>query len=132
MAVAVYWVIGRKLRVGLSLLPYIWLVYGCAALLLLLAVAVFRLPLIGYPSESYLWLLAMAVFPQLLGHSSFNFALRYFPATYVALATQTEPILSALFAFFLFTEVPLNAEIVGSVIVLAGVAIASVGQSRAR
>ncbi len=132
VAVAIYWVIGRKLRTGLSLLPYIWLVYGCAAVLLLLAVAAFRLPITGYPSESYLWLLAMAIFPQLLGHSSFNFALRYFPATYVALATQTEPILSALFAFFLFTEVPLSTEILGSMIVLAGVTIASVGQSRAR
>lgn len=130
LGVAVYWVIGRKLRAELSLLPYIWLVYGCAAIVLLLAVAIFRLPLTGYPSESYLWLLAMAVFPQLLGHSSFNFALKYFPATYVALATQTEPILSALFAFFLFTEIPLTAEIIGSMIVLAGVTIASVGQSR--
>lgn len=130
ITVAFYFVIGRKLRARLSLLPYIWLVYGCAALTLLIVILLMRIPVTGYSAKGYLWLLAMAVIPQLIGHSSLNFALKYFPATYVGVTAQLEPVLGALIAFFLFQEVPFAVQIIGSAVVLTGVVLASVGQSR--
>mgnify|MGYP000116608859 CR=1 FL=1 len=47
----------------------------------------------------FLLLVATALIPQLIGHSSLNFALRYFPASYVGIAAQLEPVLSAIVAF---------------------------------
>lgn len=130
MAVAVYFVIGRKLRASLSLVPYIWLVYGCAAIFLVIVVIVSGIPLTGYSLQGYLWLVAMALVPQLIGHSSFNFALKYFPASYVGIAGQLEPVLSAILAFLLFTEIPASVQIIGSIIILSGVVLASLSQSR--
>jgi drug/metabolite transporter (DMT)-like permease len=130
VAMAIYLTIGRRLRGSLSLLPYIWLVYGCAAVILLIVVALSGIPVTGYSSEGYLWLVVLALVPQLIGHSSFNFALKYLPATYISIATQMEGIGSAIAAFFLFQEVPLPLQIVGSIALLLGVGLASWGQAR--
>lgn len=132
ITVAVYFVIGRKLRGKLSLLPYIWLVYGCAAIVLLGVVLIMGIPITGYSSQGYFYLVAMALIPQLIGHSSFNYVLKYFPATYVGIAVQLEPAFSAIIAFFLFSEIPLPFQIAGSAIILAGVVLASLGQSRSQ
>lgn len=130
VAVSIYYVIGRKLRSSLSLLPYIWLVYGCAAIILIIVVVLSGTPITGYSFQGYLWLVVMALVPQLIGHSSFNFALKYFPASYVGIAGQLEPVLSAILAFLLFTEKPASVQIIGSIIILSGVILASLSQSR--
>lgn len=130
VAVAAYFVIGRNLRATLSLLPYIWLVYSCAAIFLLILVAITKTPVLGYSLKGYLLLVATALIPQLIGHSSLNFALRYFPASYVGIAGQLEPVLSAIVAFLLLAELPTGIQIVGSVIIIIGVILASLGQTQ--
>jgi drug/metabolite transporter (DMT)-like permease len=129
-AVAVYFVIGRNLRATLSLLPYIWLVYSCAAIFLMVLVLATGTPILGYSLKGYLFLVLTALIPQLIGHSSLNFALRYFPASYVGIAAQLEPALSAIVAFLLFTEIPTGLQIIGSVVILCGVILASLGQAQ--
>ncbi len=129
-AVAVYFVIGRNLRATLSLIPYIWLVYSCAAVFLIILVIITGTPIFGFSPKGYFLLLATGLIPQLLGHSSLNFALRYFPASYVGIAAQLEPVLSAIVAFLLFTEIPTGIQIIGSIVILSGVVLASVGQTQ--
>ena len=130
VCVAIYLVIGRNLRARLNLLPYIWLVYSCAAIILLIVVIVGHVPTTGFPAQSYVWLVAVALLPQLVGHSSFNYALKYVSATFVGITTQLEPILSALVAIPVFGEIPGLLQIIGSATILVGVALASIGQNR--
>jgi len=127
---ALYLVIGRNLRAKLPLLPYIWVVYGIAALFLLVLVGITKTPVTGYSASGYLWIVVMALVPQLIGHTSFNYALKYFPATLVGIITQAEPIGAALAAFFLFSQLPTEAQIFGSGLILLGVIVASLGQRR--
>ncbi len=129
VCVAIYLVIGRNLRARLNLLPYIWLVYSCAAIILLIVVIVGHVPTTGFPAQSYVWLVAVALLPQLVGHSSFNYALKYVSATFVGITTQLEPILSALVAIPVFGEIPGLLQIIGSATILVGVALASIGQN---
>ena len=72
-----------------------------------------------------MWLLLLAIFPQLLGHSSYNYALRFLPATYVAVVALAEPIGTSLLAFVLLKEVPPLLTIVGAIVILIGIGIAS-------
>jgi drug/metabolite transporter (DMT)-like permease len=132
VAFACYLVIGRSLRAKLPLLPYIWLVYSAAALFLIAFVIFTRTPVAGYPAEGYLWILLMALFPQLIGHTSFNFALRYLSATYVSLAAQLEPIGSGIAALIAFRELPTPGQLLGSALIVAGVVLATYGQARRR
>jgi len=67
-----YLLIGRRLREKMSLIPYIFVVYGMAALILNIFMFSAGESLSGYPPKVYLWLLLLALVPQLLGHSTFN------------------------------------------------------------
>lgn len=128
VAVSVYMLIGRKLRTKLPVIPYIWLVYGIATLVMLLVILVTSTPVLGFSIEGYLVLLAMGLVPQLIGHSSLNYVLEYFPATFVSMFTQLEPIGSAILAVIFFSEYPPIEQIIGSAIIISGVLIASRGK----
>ncbi len=130
IAFAAYLVLGRRVRGDMALIPYIWFVYGLAGLILLGAIVITGTTVTGFSARGYFWIVIIALVPQLIGHSSFNFAVKYVPATIVGIFTQLEPIISATIAFILFQEMPLVQQIIGSVIVLAGVILASIGQSR--
>jgi drug/metabolite transporter (DMT)-like permease len=122
---AAYIIIGRRLRSQVSLLSYIFIVYGMAALTLLGIMLLSGGRLWGYPPLVYLWLLLLAVVPQLLGHSSFNWALRYLSAAYVSITLLGEPIGSTLLAYIFLGETPTALKIFGAILILAGIVIAS-------
>lgn len=130
LTVSAYMLIGRRLRAKLPVIPYIWLVYGIAALVMLAVVLWTKTPVLGFRLEGYLVLLVMGLVPQLLGHSSLNYILAYFPATLVSMFSQLEPVGSAVFAFILFRELPPGQQIIGSGIIIAGVFMASRGNIR--
>jgi drug/metabolite transporter (DMT)-like permease len=125
MAVAGYFLIGQRLRARLSLLAYVFPVYGTAAVVLMVTVLASGLPRIPHRPQTWLWLLLMALGPQIVGHSSLNWALRYLSPTYVTIATLGEPIGSTLLAWWLLGERPSLWAAVGGALILAGIAIAS-------
>jgi len=135
IAVSGYWLIGRRMRRGLALVPYVTVVYGSAALLLLAAAAITAQPLTGFKPSTYGWFLLLALLPQLLGHSSFNWALGHLPAAYVAVATLGEPIGAAILAFFFLGEAPTLLKAFAAFLILTGIFLAlerhpgSVGES---
>lgn len=123
--VAGYLMIGRQVRGRLTLATYVAVVYGTAMVTLLLIVLVARQPLLGFRAEAYFWVLALALGPQIVGHSTLNWALRYLSATFVSIVTLAEPIGSGLLAYLLLGEVVTASTFVGGVLVLAGIYIAS-------
>lgn len=129
-AVSGYLIIGRKLRAQISLIPYIFLVYGLCALALIAIMFAAGYSPLGYPARTYGWILLLAAFPQLIGHSTYNWVLRYIPATLVAIVTLVEPIGSAVLAYFVLHEIPTNGVLLGGLLILVGVYIVS-KQSRA-
>ena len=120
-----YMMIGRRVRRRLSLLAYIWLVYGTAAVVLVVWTALVGLPLTPYPPEAYGVIALLALGPQLVGHSSINYALRHLSATYVAVVTLAEPVGSTILAALFLKECPDLPQLGGAVLVLAGIVIAS-------
>ncbi len=120
-----YLMAGRRLRAALPLLPYVFVVYGLAAAALLAALGLSGRSLFGLAPATYLWLLLLALVPQLLGHSSFNWALRWLPASFVAVALLGEPVGSTALAWALLGEVPAPLVIGGAVLLLAGIAVAA-------
>ncbi len=123
-----YLLIGRRLRAELSLIPYIFIVYGMAALVLIVLMLAAGASPFGYQPATYIWLLALALIPQLIGHSTFNWALRYLPASFVSIALLGEPIGSTVLAYFLLQEIPGPLKVAGAALILAGIYTASPGQ----
>jgi drug/metabolite transporter (DMT)-like permease len=120
-----YFLIGRRLRARLSLLAYVFPVYCTAAVALALVVLIAGVPVLPQRQETWLWLILMALGPQILGHSSLNWALRYLSATYVTIAALGEPIGATLLAWWLLGERPSAWALTGGMLVLAGIVIAS-------
>jgi drug/metabolite transporter (DMT)-like permease len=131
VAVAGYLLIGRRLRAKLAVVPYIAGVYSVAAVALIVMATVARQSFTGYSPATYGWIIALALGPQLLGHSAFNWALAHLPATFVSVATLGEPIGSALLAYVIFGEAPTPVKMMGAVMILAGIVIASQKASQA-
>jgi drug/metabolite transporter (DMT)-like permease len=126
---ALYVIIGRKLRTGMSLIPYIFVVYGMAAIVLILIMLVAGDSPFGYPVQAYVWMILLGLIPQLLGHSSFNWALGYLSAAYVSITLLGEPIGTTILAYFLLNETPSGLEIFGAILILSGIFIASQSES---
>ena len=120
-----YILIGRRLRAKMSLIPYIFVVYGMAAIVLLAILGVSGERAFGYLPLTYLWLLLLAIVPQLLGHSTFNWALRYLPASLVSITLLGEPIGSTILAYLILKESPTPLKIAGAIMILAGIYVAS-------
>ncbi|HUI89899.1 MAG TPA: DMT family transporter [Anaerolineales bacterium] len=119
--VAGYLMIGRKLRRKMSLVPYVFLVYGMASVCLLTAVLAAHESVFGYHWLTYVWILLLALVPQLIGHSTYNWALAYLSAAFVAVMTLGEPIGSSILAYFILQEAPTVTVIAGGVLILIGI-----------
>ena len=128
--VAAYFLTGRSLRRRLSLLTYAGVVYAVCALALVPLMLLSHTQFMGY--EPRVWLLfgLMALGPQILGHTTFNFLLRDLSATVIAVAIMGEPVGASLLALFFFGETPPVFAVAGGALVLAGIYLGIVGQAR--
>ena len=127
---AAYLMIGRRLRAGLTLPVYIWLAYGVAALFLFAAAGASSAALTGFGLRSWLALIGLAVVPQLIGHTSYNWSLKHVSATFIAVVTLGEPIGSALLALIFFGETLAPLQALGFVLLLAGIYMSARGEGK--
>jgi drug/metabolite transporter (DMT)-like permease len=121
VTVAVYFLIGRSARSGgVGVLPYVITVYSSAAATLLVLALGSGTQLWGYSGETWFWLGALTLGPQIMGHTVFNWALRYVETSIVSGTILAEPVLSAFLAWLVLSEKPETATVVGGAVVLAG------------
>ncbi|MGG6295228.1 DMT family transporter [Leptolyngbya sp. AN02str] len=130
-AVSLYFLFGREAQQrGLAIRHHAAVTYSVGALLLL------PLPLLlgtgygNYPSSVYLYISFIALFPQLIGHTSLNWAVRWVSPTLVTLTILAEPIGSSLLGYVVFRENPGPLVGLGALTILLGVAIATLGAKR--
>jgi len=130
---AAYLVIGRRLRAGLGLVAYVTPVYGVAAVVLLTWAAVRGEAFRPYAPADWAIFAALAAGPMLVGHTGFNYALRYLPAYTVNVGVLAEPVGATLIAWALpaIAEAPSPWTLAGGAVVLAGVALTLLGSTRA-
>jgi len=127
---AVYLLLGRNLRPRLSLLSYVAICYGSAALFLWVAVIALQLPVSGYDTQTYAAFWAMALVSQIIGHSSYNWALKWFSTGFVAVALLGEPIGSTIMAYLIFDEGLTWSKLIGGLLILSAIYIAGAGEKK--
>lgn len=125
---SLYFLLGQQAQArGFSISGYIAVAYSLAAAILLPLSLIFGPGYLGYSPSVYFYLLLMALLPQLVGHTSFNWAVRWMSPTVVTLAILFEPVGSSFLAYFLFQEIPSPLLFMGASLLLFGVAIAAFG-----
>ncbi len=123
---ALYYVIGRRLRMTLDLWAYVGLVYSACLVTLLVIAALMRVPLGPFPRHEYGIFALLALGPMLLGHTGMNWALRHARAYQVNIVLLGEPIGATLLAALLpgIQEQPTAFTVLGGAFVLGGILIA--------
>ncbi len=121
--IAVYLTLSRRARQTTPLLPYSAATTAVGSMALLVPMLATDAAFTGYPSLTWLWILALAVVPQMIGHNSLIWAVRYVGATTVALVVLLEPLGSGGLAFLLFDERPTLLHGASAVVLLAGLAL---------
>jgi drug/metabolite transporter (DMT)-like permease len=124
IAASGYLLVGRRMRKEQDLFSYIFSVYSTAGLILVLFSLISQKHFFGYSSSTYLYLFLLALIPQLIGHTTFNWALKYLPVSMVAIAILGEPIGSTLLAYFILGEGLTVWKVLGGISIFAGILIA--------
>ncbi|MFZ4815333.1 MAG: DMT family transporter [Phototrophicaceae bacterium] len=126
---AIYFMVGKRLRGKMTFLAYSWAVFGIGGLCLLAFIPLTGTSLLGYPTSAYLWLLVVAVIGQMIAHSAYNYALGRLSAVIVSLGLMLLPIGSTLLGIILNGETPSVLSAIGAAILLAGVAAGNLARA---
>lgn len=120
---AAYTLIGSRLRKSISTINYTFLAYAGASAVLLCACFAASVPLTGWKTDDYFYSFLMTIICTFMGHSIFNWGLKYLPAPYISTCRLGEPVVATLLAVAIFREIPGPHQIIGGIIVLAGLYI---------
>ncbi|WP_404459210.1 DMT family transporter [Sutcliffiella horikoshii] len=119
--VTAYLLFGQDVRKRLSLITYTFIVYGICCITLLLYVLVTGESLTGYSSTDWFWFLMLAIIPTLLGHSLFNWAVKYISTNVISMSILFEPIGAAVLAYFVLNEMVTWTQFTGGLLVMLSV-----------
>jgi len=128
LCAAFYLLLGRNLRSRLSLIAYITLCYGSAAVFLWLAVLLCGLQITGYDTGTMASFFGLALISQLTGHTCFNWALKWFSPGLIAVALLGEPVGSSILAYIIFGEQFTLLKLAGGSLILAAIYISAAGE----
>ena len=74
----------------------------------------------GYPADHWLMFLGLAIIPTFLGHTLFNWALKWLSSSTISMATLFEPVGATILAYFILGETITWSQFLGGAIVLFG------------
>ena len=116
-----YFLVTERGRQKLDTLTYVWLVNLVATITLLLISLGLKMPLSGYPTQSYLAFLGAALVSQVGGYLSIGYALGHLPASIVSPTLIGQPVVTALLAIQLLGEALRTEQWLGGLVVLVGI-----------
>ena len=122
--VTVYLLVGRTLRPKLHLMSYIGVVYTVAAVTITLAAFTMGFRVVGYASRTWLMFALLALVPSLVGHSTYNWALRHVASYVISVVNLGEPVIAIVLAFLFLDETPTPLKILGGAVLLGGIFLA--------
>ncbi len=121
LLVTVYLLIGRTLRPKLHILSYVGATYTVSAAITVVAAIALRQPVTGYAANTWMLFVLLALVPSVLGHGSYNWALRHFQSYVISVVNIGEPVIAIALAAMFLHEAPSPAKILGGGILLAGI-----------
>lgn len=121
--VTVYLLFGQTVRKRMSLITYTFIVYSFSTITLLLYVIAIEDPLFPYAKSDWLYFILLAVIPTLLGHTLFNWSIKWLSASIISMAILFEPVGATILAYYLLAENVVWTQITGGLVVIAGITL---------
>jgi drug/metabolite transporter (DMT)-like permease len=118
-----YIMLTKNIMAGIDVFTFMFYSMLSSSAFLLLINSFYGGDIIDFPLNVWLCFVAMGLICQLIGWLTINYSLRYLESTKVAIALLSQTVFAGLLAVFLLNEKLDAKEIMGSIIVLAGIAI---------
>ncbi|MFJ8245914.1 DMT family transporter [Peribacillus asahii] len=115
-----YLLVGQDVRKRISSTTYTFIVYSFSTIVLFMYVIVAQQPLRGYPVADWMYFILLAIFPTLLGHSLFNWTIKWLSTTTISMAILLEPVGATILAYFLFGEKVIWTQLLGGAVICYG------------
>jgi drug/metabolite transporter (DMT)-like permease len=118
-----YIMLTKNIMAGIDVFTFMFYSMLSSSAFLLLINSFYGGNITNFPLNVWLCFIAMGLVCQLIGWLTINYSLRYLESTKVAIALLSQTVFACLLAVFLLNEKLDAKEIMGSIIVLAGIAI---------
>ncbi|SOC41264.1 DMT family transporter [Ureibacillus acetophenoni] len=119
--ITAYLLFGQEVRKRISLITYTMVVYTISTVVLFFYVLLKGESFGPYSTMNWVLFLLLAIVPNLLGHTLFNWAIKWVSTNVISIAVLFEPIGAAILAYYIFSEKLMPSQIVGGIIVLLGI-----------
>ena len=116
-------IIWQDVRKRLSLMTYTMVVYSVSTITLFFYVLFMGQSFGPYESTDWLWFIMLAIVPNLLGHTLFNWSLKWISTNVISVAILFEPVGATILAFFIFNESLMLSQVIGGVIIILGISM---------
>lgn len=118
-----YLLFGQTVRKRLSLVTYTFVVYLISSVTLFIYILAVHQPLYPYKGTDWLYFLLLAIVPNLLGHTLFNWSLKWVSTSTISMAILFEPVGATILAYFILSEKTVWTQILGGIIVIGGISL---------
>jgi drug/metabolite transporter (DMT)-like permease len=116
-----YLLFGQGLRKRLSLAVYTYIVYGTSTCSLFVYSLALNYSFLSYPPNDWLMFLLLALIPTLLGHTVFNWLIKWVNATRISIVMLGEPVGASILAYYILGETITYSQLAGGSIIIIGV-----------
>ncbi len=131
LCIALVYLIANKIRIETSTVSYTRLLYLIAAMFLFVIASASGENIFELNSQNLLWLLALGLFPTILGHSLLYYGIKFTSPTIIASIPLGEPIIASILAWLIFVEKVPMITLAGGVLILCGIYLIIINSPRA-
>ena len=119
--ITAYLLFGQDVRKRLSLITYTFIVYSVSTVTLFIYVVVQGESFGPHPPMDWFWFVMLALISNLLGHTLFNWSLKWVSTNVLSIAILFEPVGASILAYYVFHETLSITQVAGGLIVIAGI-----------
>lgn len=121
--ITAYLLLGQDVRKRITLVTYTFVVYSFSTIVLFFYVLIKGESFGPYAGMDWFWFVMLALIPNLLGHTLFNWALKWVSTNVISIAILFEPVGASILAYYVFHETLSTSQIIGGLIVITGILI---------
>jgi drug/metabolite transporter (DMT)-like permease len=118
-----YLLVGQSVRKRISLMTYTFVVYGISSITLFLYVVLLRYPFYPFPASDWMYFTLLALVPTLLGHTLFNWSLKWVSTSTISVSILFEPVGATILAYYILNESVVWTQILGGCLIVFGIAL---------
>ncbi|GIO24334.1 DMT family transporter [Oceanobacillus sp. J11TS1] len=130
IAVTIYFLAGQPVRKKVSLITHTFIVYGVSVIILTLFNLIRQENFFSYPANHWWIFIGLAIIPTFLGHSLFNWSLKWLSTSTISMAIVLEPVGAGFLAFLILNEAPTWTQLLGGAITIFGLLLFILSTSR--